>query len=149
MHFDDALHAARDGLGVVGIVQVRHRSPEPHHPLQDRHLDLAALEEAAASVVLLAAATLRERFAAGVAPEQVEFKDKHQRDPVTAIDRAVEALVRAELHARFPTHGILGEEGTGDAVESSLVWVLDPIDGTGISANRPGARSRLRSPLSR
>lgn len=96
----------------------------------DRHLELAALEDAAAAVVMLAAATLRERFAAGVRPEQVEFKDTQQRDPVTAIDRAVEALVRAELQARFPTHGMLGEEGTGDAIESDLLWVLDPIDGT-------------------
>jgi myo-inositol-1(or 4)-monophosphatase len=96
----------------------------------DRQLDLASLEEAAAAVVMLAAATLRDRFAAGVAPEQVEFKDKQQRDPVTAIDRAVEALVRAELRSRFPSHGILGEEGTGDSVESELLWVLDPIDGT-------------------
>ena len=97
---------------------------------EDRHLELAALEEAAAAVVMLAALTLRDRFAAGVAAEQVEFKDKQQRDPVTAIDRAVEALVRTELRARFPTHGMLGEEGTGDAVESELLWVLDPIDGT-------------------
>jgi myo-inositol-1(or 4)-monophosphatase len=97
---------------------------------EDRHPTLAALEDAAAAVVLLAAATLRDRFAAGVAPEQVEFKDKQQRDPVTAIDRAVEALVRTELRARFPSHGMLGEEGTGDAVESELLWVLDPIDGT-------------------
>ena len=96
----------------------------------DRHLELAALEDAAAAVVMVAAATLRDRFAAGVKPEQVEFKDKQQRDPVTAIDRAVEALVRAELRARFPGHGILGEEGIGDAVESDLLWVLDPIDGT-------------------
>jgi myo-inositol-1(or 4)-monophosphatase len=97
---------------------------------RDRHLELAALEDAAVAVVTLAAATLRDRFAAGVTPDQVEFKDKQQRDPVTAIDRAVEALVRAELKARFPSHGILGEEGTGDAVESELLWVLDPIDGT-------------------
>jgi myo-inositol-1(or 4)-monophosphatase len=95
-----------------------------------RHPDLAALEHAAVAVVKLAAATLRERFAAGVAPEQVEFKDKQQRDPVTAVDRAIEGLVRAELRARFPTHGILGEEGTGDVGTSSLLWVLDPIDGT-------------------
>jgi myo-inositol-1(or 4)-monophosphatase len=79
---------------------------------------------------MLAAETLRARFAAGVAPDQVEFKDERQRDPVTAIDRAVEALVRRELQTRHPTHGILGEEGTGDAVESEYLWVLDPIDGT-------------------
>jgi myo-inositol-1(or 4)-monophosphatase len=97
---------------------------------RERDLDLASLEESAAEVVTLAAGVLRERFAAGVAADQVEFKDKHQRDPVTAIDKAVEAMVRRELQARFPTHGMLGEEGTGDAIESQLVWVLDPIDGT-------------------
>jgi myo-inositol-1(or 4)-monophosphatase len=95
-----------------------------------RDLDLASLEAAAAEVVGLAAAVLRERFAAGVAADQVEFKDKHQRDPVTAIDKAVEALVRREILKRFPGHGMLGEEGTGDAIDSPLVWVLDPIDGT-------------------
>jgi myo-inositol-1(or 4)-monophosphatase len=96
----------------------------------DLHLDLASLEQSAAEVVSLAAETVRARFAAGVAADQVEFKDKHQRDPVTAIDRAVEALVRTELRSRFPGHGILGEEGTGESVESEFLWVLDPIDGT-------------------
>lgn len=98
--------------------------------LPARDPDLASLEQSAAEVVSLAAAVLRERFSAGVAPDQVEFKDRQQRDPVTAIDRAVEALVRSELSARFPDHGMLGEEGTGDAVESEFLWVLDPIDGT-------------------
>jgi myo-inositol-1(or 4)-monophosphatase len=95
-----------------------------------RHPDLASLEQSAADVVSLAAGVLRERFSAGVAADQVEYKDKQQRDPVTAIDRAVEALVRTELRARFPTHGMLGEEGTGEAIESDFLWVLDPIDGT-------------------
>jgi myo-inositol-1(or 4)-monophosphatase len=103
---------------------------------EDPDLDLAALEDAAAEIVNQAAATLRERFAAGVSAEQVEFKDKHQRDPVTAVDRAIETLVRTELRARFPTHGILGEEGTGEAVDSELLWVLDPIDGTANFAGR-------------
>ncbi|MCC6382423.1 MAG: inositol monophosphatase [Dehalococcoidia bacterium] len=95
-----------------------------------RQADLPALESVAVEIVERAAQTLRERFAAGVADEQVQFKDKRQRDPVTAVDKAVEALVRAELRARFPSHGMLGEEGTGDAVESRFLWVLDPIDGT-------------------
>jgi myo-inositol-1(or 4)-monophosphatase len=97
---------------------------------EGRHRELAGLEDAAAAVVTLAAATLRERFSAGISADQVEFKDRHQRDPVTATDRAIEALVRTELHRRFPDHGVLGEEGTGDAMESRYLWVLDPIDGT-------------------
>jgi myo-inositol-1(or 4)-monophosphatase len=97
---------------------------------RESDLSLAAIEDAAAEIVQSAATTLRERFAAGVTVDQIEFKDKHQRDPVTAIDKAIEAQVRGELRARFPSHGILGEEGTGDAVDAELLWVLDPIDGT-------------------
>lgn len=93
-------------------------------------LDLAAVEAAACDIVMLAAATLRERFAAGIRAEQVEYKDKQQRDPVTAVDRAMESLVRTEVRRRFPSHGMLGEEGTGEALASELLWVLDPIDGT-------------------
>src|SRR5687767_6385282 len=105
----------------------------PSHAMSDtpaRDLDLAALEEAASSIVSLASATLRKRFATGIKADHVEFKDKHQRDPVTAVDRAIEQVVRTELRARFPSHGILGEEGTGDALDSEFLWVLDPIDGT-------------------
>ena len=92
--------------------------------------ELAALEAAASEIVRLAAGTLRQRFAEGIKADQVAFKDKHQRDPVTAVDTAIEQMVRTELHARFPTHGILGEEGTGDTVDAEWLWVLDPIDGT-------------------
>lgn len=92
--------------------------------------DLAAFEAAAVEIVTRASVVLRERFTAGVSNADLQFKDKQQRDPVTAIDRAVEELVRSELTRRFPSHGILGEEGTGRAIESELLWVLDPIDGT-------------------
>jgi len=88
---------------------------------------LADVEEAAAEIVALAADLLREKLRAEIA---VEFKDKHERDPVTAVDRAVEALVRDELRRRFPEHGILGEEGTGEGITGRFVWVLDPLDGT-------------------
>jgi myo-inositol-1(or 4)-monophosphatase len=89
--------------------------------------ELVAFEDAAAEIATRAAGLLREKLRTGVA---IEFKDKRQRDPVTAVDRAVEALVRDELRQRFPSHGILGEEGTGDAIASEYVWVLDPLDGT-------------------
>ncbi len=38
--------------------------------------------------------------------------------------------MRALLSARFPEHGILGEEGGLHRPDSRLRWVLDPIDGT-------------------
>ena len=42
----------------------------------------------------------------------VEFKDEHERDPVTAADKAAQEYLSAEINKRFPEHGILGEEGT-------------------------------------
>ena len=40
--------------------------------------------------------------------------------------------MRALILARYPSHGILGEEfGTiGDPMQAEYAWVLDPIDGT-------------------
>jgi histidinol phosphatase-like enzyme (inositol monophosphatase family) len=50
-------------------------------------------------------------------------------DPVTEADRAVEALIRERLHARFPDHRIVGEEH-GETGSGRVTWVVDPIDGT-------------------
>ena len=65
----------------------------------------------------------------------VEFKDEHERDPVTAADKAAQEYLSAEIIKRFPEHGILGEEGTKEEKESEelakdILWVLDPLDGT-------------------
>ncbi|MDA0352200.1 MAG: inositol monophosphatase [Chloroflexi bacterium] len=53
------------------------------------------------------------------------------RDPVSEIDRAVEAMVRERVGERFPGHDIIGEEVElhPDTVED-FVWVVDPVDGT-------------------
>ena len=51
-------------------------------------------------------------------------------DPVTAADRAAEAVIRAEIARAFPDHGILGEEHGRAGGTSNLTWVIDPIDGT-------------------
>ena len=56
------------------------------------------------------------------------IEHKGQQDLVSLADRAVEDLIRAELAARFPEDGILGEEGGGEDVPRT--WVVDPIDGT-------------------
>ena len=50
-------------------------------------------------------------------------------DPVTAADRGAEAAIRQAIAARFPDHGVLGEEYGADRTEAEFVWVLDPIDG--------------------
>ncbi|MEZ5596236.1 MAG: inositol monophosphatase family protein [Pseudomonadales bacterium] len=55
--------------------------------------------------------------------------DGEKFDPVTAADRAAEAVVRERVQQRFPTHGVLGEE-FGATAGCGLTWVIDPIDGT-------------------
>jgi inositol-phosphate phosphatase / L-galactose 1-phosphate phosphatase / histidinol-phosphatase len=56
--------------------------------------------------------------------------DKPDLSPVTAADRAAEAAMRRLIEARFPAHGIIGEEFGRVREAAELVWVLDPIDGT-------------------
>lgn len=63
-------------------------------------------------------------------PLTVENKSRSGYDPVTVADRAVETALRSAIRARFPTHGILGEEFGADAGTSPRQWVIDPIDGT-------------------
>jgi histidinol-phosphatase len=65
-------------------------------------------------------------FRAGV---PVTLKD--DGSPVTEADRAVERVLRESLASACPGDSFLGEE-LGRIGESDRVWVLDPIDGTGL-----------------
>jgi histidinol phosphatase-like enzyme (inositol monophosphatase family) len=51
-------------------------------------------------------------------------------DPVTAADQAAEQAMRESVAARFPEHGIIGEEFGEIGRERRYCWVIDPIDGT-------------------
>lgn len=53
-------------------------------------------------------------------------------DLVTEVDKKVEAFLVNKITERYPTHGILGEEGTfkEDLKNFETIWVIDPIDGT-------------------
>ncbi len=55
---------------------------------------------------------------------------KADDSPVTAADREIEAALRAAIEARFPDHGIAGEEFGRLRPDARFVWSLDPIDGT-------------------
>ena len=51
--------------------------------------------------------------------------------PVTVADREAERLIRGRIEARYPNHGVLGEEfGETGRSDSDHRWILDPIDGT-------------------
>ena len=79
----------------------------------------------AADLADAAGAAIRPYFRV---PLQVE--DKADLSPVTAADRGAEAAMRRLIAARFPDHGIIGEEFGREREDAEFVWVLDPIDGT-------------------
>jgi myo-inositol-1(or 4)-monophosphatase len=56
---------------------------------------------------------------------------KGRNDFVSQADRESEVVIFDMLGAAFPGDALLGEEsGRGGAVESDLVWCIDPLDGT-------------------
>ncbi|MBL9114129.1 MAG: histidinol-phosphatase [Verrucomicrobiaceae bacterium] len=59
-----------------------------------------------------------------------EVISKSDDSPVTKADREAEEVMRSLITARFPEHGILGEECGHYQPEADYQWVLDPIDGT-------------------
>jgi myo-inositol-1(or 4)-monophosphatase len=60
----------------------------------------------------------------------IKIEYKGDVDLVTAADRASEKLIVERLQARWPEHGIVGEEGTRSDVEADYRWFVDPLDGT-------------------
>jgi len=72
-----------------------------------------------------AGALLKSFYQKGVTAEY-----KGDVDLVTEADKASEKLIRERLHAAFPAHGVYGEEGTRDRMDSEYRWYVDPLDGT-------------------
>lgn len=86
-------------------------------------LELAQL--AGAQIVGSLGRTLAVRYKKLSEDEGAIFKD-----PVSEVDHAVEAVLRARLADRFPDHGIIGEEVDEKLGGSPYTWVIDPVDGT-------------------
>jgi len=67
-----------------------------------------------------------------------EIETKADHSPVTEVDRAVEAAIRAILARERPDDGVNGEEYGIDRPDAPRIWGLDPIDGTrAFIAGRP------------
>ena len=60
----------------------------------------------------------------------IKIEYKGDVDLVTAADRASEKLIVERLQARWPQHGIVGEEGTRTDTGAEYRWYVDPLDGT-------------------
>jgi histidinol phosphatase-like enzyme (inositol monophosphatase family) len=70
-----------------------------------------------------------DRIALAHFRSDIDFERKQDLSPVTIADRAIEQELRRLISARFPEHGILGEE-TGSTPGDRYTWYVDPIDGT-------------------
>jgi len=60
----------------------------------------------------------------------VKIEYKGEVDLVTVADRQSEAMIRERIRTHFPTHDVMGEEGTRIETGSEYKWYVDPLDGT-------------------
>src|SRR4051794_10278381 len=75
---------------------------------------------------------------------QHEIEGKSPGELVTVADREAEALLAAGLAPLLPGSRVIGEEACSadprliDALGEGIVWLVDPLDGTGnFAAGRP------------
>jgi len=61
---------------------------------------------------------------------ELNVSTKPDQSPVTIADKRTEERLRELISARFPDHGIVGEEFGAHNTGSSYRWIIDPIDGT-------------------
>lgn len=62
--------------------------------------------------------------------QHVKIEYKGAVDLVTIADRTSEALILQRIRKQFPTHDVMGEEGTRIESGSEYKWYIDPLDGT-------------------
>lgn len=58
----------------------------------------------------------------------IDYKGKSNL--VTEIDKKSEQYIVGELRKAYPSHSILGEEGSNETHDKEYRWIIDPIDGT-------------------
>jgi myo-inositol-1(or 4)-monophosphatase len=90
--------------------------------------EIAAALEFAASLMPEAGRIALAHFRRPIAVD--DKRSDGRFDPVTEADRAIEALLVERIRARYPDHGIVGEEHGSHAGSSRWSWIIDPIDGT-------------------
>ncbi len=60
----------------------------------------------------------------------LDLERKPDRSFVTVADQGIERAIRGRIAARYPGHGLVGEEYGTEAGDSATRWYIDPIDGT-------------------
>jgi len=71
-----------------------------------------------------------DEIARGHFRRDLDLERKPDRSFVTVADQGIEREIRSRILARYPDHGLIGEEyGTQDG-DAPTRWYIDPIDGT-------------------
>lgn len=100
----------------------------PDHPL-------AARAGTAFAAVAWAASTI-EGWAGRLEAYDLKPENGDPTDPVTAVDREIEAEIVTRVRKAHPSDLVVGEEGHRDAwdphtaADGDVAWIIDPIDGT-------------------
>ncbi len=87
-------------------------------------------EIGAAVEVAMAACDAADAISLGSFRQAIEVEAKPDASFVTAADTAAERAIRDRITARFPDHGLVGEEYGEEPSQSRYRWIIDPIDGT-------------------
>jgi myo-inositol-1(or 4)-monophosphatase len=101
-----------------------------------RPLPLDTLRDLECTAVQLAHAAGEHIAAMALDVPAVQFKATQpgapgNADPVSNVDREVEALLRTRVGERYPRHLMIGEESEcSEGDDSPFIWVIDPLDGT-------------------
>lgn len=61
---------------------------------------------------------------------KVAIEYKGEVDLVTEADRASEKLIVGRIRKQWPSHDLMGEEGSRQETGSDFRWYVDPLDGT-------------------
>lgn len=60
----------------------------------------------------------------------IASESKIDESPVTKADTDNERIIRDLIDSRFPSDGIIGEEGSAKSGINNRRWIVDPLDGT-------------------
>lgn len=60
----------------------------------------------------------------------IEVKSNNIKNLVTEVDKKSEQTIIDFIRKKYPSHGILAEEGGETKSTSGYLWVIDPLDGT-------------------
>lgn len=83
----------------------------------------------AIETILKAGAIVKEGYYK-IQEQGIEYALKGYADPVTEYDKKSEELIIDSILKRYPNSSIIAEESGGLQSESSLRWIIDPLDGT-------------------